>query len=227
MAFVRSGTGGLCSASVIANSWVLLAGHCKFALGNEVIIGRHGRFGGTSHRVTGVFKHRDFLQTRWSYNSDVALANFSPPVRTGTAVRLNRHPTIPRDLDNVYGFGYGLTEHGTGREVLRSARFQYLNPARCRRTVQAAKMPVTASKIHPALHLCANEGSIGSGMCNGDSGGPLIEKTSRGFVQVGVSSYRISKTCGSTAVPDIYTRTSAFFGWVEVTIGRRAPGFLT
>lgn len=225
MAFVLSRTNSLCSASVIADSWLLLAGHCDFAVSSEVVVGRHGASLGTNHRVIGVYKHRKFSKTHYAYTADIALAKISPPVRAGSALRLNKNEAIPRDLDTVYGFGYGWNEHGKNAKVLRTARFQALSPRRCRATVTAARMPKTSREIHPVDHLCANEGTVGMGMCNGDSGGPLIEKTGAGFVQVGVSSYRISKTCGETNIPDIYTRISTYYWYVRVTIGT-APGFI-
>lgn len=54
----------------------------------------------------------------------------------------------------------------------------------------------------------------GHGMCNGDSGGPLIQNDKL----IGIASW-VRKPCGSGR-PDVYVRVSEFGHWITLTIAR-------
>lgn len=60
-----------------------------------------------------------------------------------------------------------------------------------------------------ANNLCTITGE-GKGACSGDSGGPLVDK----HVQVAVITAVNEKGCG-TGQPDFYSRTSAFYDWIQ------------
>ena len=52
----------------------------------------------------------------------------------------------------------------------------------------------------------------------GDGGGPLVCEKEGQWFQVGVVSFGIG--CGRTNLPGVYTRLSAFDGWIHDTIRR-------
>ncbi len=220
MAYVISRrTKTLCSATVIANSWLLLAGHCTVAFGDPIRIGKHHGHEGTQHSVLEIHRHHRYRNTRHGIRNDVMLARFQPPVAPHVPIKLNYDASQPQADASVYGFGYGFDERGRHAMILRVARFHAVPTHRCARKLQRAGHRLGAANLSHRQHLCANENHVGRGMCSGDSGGPLIMKTARGFVQVGVSSYRFTQRCGNTERPDVYARVSSYYGWTRHVIG--------
>lgn len=59
--------------------------------------------------------------------------------------------------------------------------------------------------------ICAFSGEFGTGLCSGDSGGPLFNQNRL----IGVASW--AKRCAK-GVPDGFTRVSEFADWIEKTI---------
>lgn len=232
MAYIVSGKKGdraICSASVIANSWILLAAHCKIAVGDLVRVGAHGSTVGIDRKVISFMRHHNYVRGDTSMVADVMVAKFGPPT-TGAAIRLNWGAREPAPESAVYGFGYGRNEHGVAY-VLRTARFIALASNTCRRKLRAATFRNVASNLNDSIHLCANERKVGAGICHGDSGGPLVMKRPGGFKQVGITLARFRRRpqdpCGDVQIPDAYTRVSLYRSWIIWAIGgKQTAGFL-
>ncbi|XP_063696974.1 trypsin-1-like [Culicoides brevitarsis] len=62
-------------------------------------------------------------------------------------------------------------------------------------------------------NVCTGPLTGGISFCAGDYGGPLVQKTSSGYEQVGIASWGIAP-CGSVGAPAVYTKVSAFTDWV-------------
>uniref|UniRef100_A0A8C9VZR1 Peptidase S1 domain-containing protein n=1 Tax=Scleropages formosus TaxID=113540 RepID=A0A8C9VZR1_SCLFO len=61
--------------------------------------------------------------------------------------------------------------------------------------------------------VCAG-GSRNSG-CSGDSGGPLNCKVKGRYYVHGVTSFGSSLRCNTPKKPTVFTRVSAYIGWME------------
>jgi len=69
-----------------------------------------------------------------------------------------------------------------------------------------------------ATNVCAGIPEGGKDSCQGDSGGPLVARTAENFwVQIGVVSWGIG--CGIRGIPGVYTRVSAYEGWLREQTG--------
>lgn len=215
----------LCSATVVAKNWLLLAAHCVVGNGDLVRVGRFKWHDGSVHRVNLVRRHPLFKQNDYGFSADLTLVRFNPPAWHAKPIRLNTQWAVPQPEGEVYGFGYGVDEYGNLPYVLRKGMFVALAPWRCRWRFRESSLPTVANNIDGGMHLCANERVVGRGMCNGDSGGPLVMKTAAGLVQVGINSYRVVGKCGDVKRPDVYTRVSRFNWWIESVAGN-APGFV-
>lgn len=224
----------LCSASLIADEWIVLAAHCVVKKNDMVKLGEHHKTGGPTrnygsvHKVVSLKRHEEALTARHLSHNDIMVCKISPPACKNCAIRLNKALAFPAKNANVYAFGYGVDANLANPYVLRTAQFQTLAHWECRRLLEAQNMRRNANNIKKDMHLCANE-ALGAGVCNGDSGGPLVVKTRTGFVQVGISSFRIkSRTkCGDPRVPDVYTRVASYHRWIVSAIGGPSTaGFL-
>ena len=75
--------------------------------------------------------------------------------------------------------------------------------------------------VDPTRQICAGAGGVDS--CQGDSGGPLnLRAFGKVPVQVGVVSWGLG--CARENSPGIYTRVSAYAGWIASVTGIR-PDF--
>ncbi|KAG0418809.1 hypothetical protein HPB47_004574 [Ixodes persulcatus] len=104
----------------------------------------------------------------------------------------------PKDLplqDNVEATGWGYTVHG--------------GPSSSH--LLAVTIPTTSCRDEKIM-FCA--GSPGKGICDGDSGGPAVQKESGSSTLVGVVSARF--ICG--VQEGIFTRVTAFTDWISENI---------
>ena len=82
----------------------------------------------------------------------------------------------------------------------------------CKKTYNSRKIGVST--------ICAG-GSGDSGVCTGDTGGPLLlmKASAQADVQVGITSTRSMFTCPKVADrPDIFTRVSSYAKWIDEQI---------
>uniref|UniRef100_A0A3P9L8N9 Peptidase S1 domain-containing protein n=1 Tax=Oryzias latipes TaxID=8090 RepID=A0A3P9L8N9_ORYLA len=68
--------------------------------------------------------------------------------------------------------------------------------------------------------LCAGSPAGGKDACKGDYGGPLVCRTPRGFVQVGIMSSGSPDGCGLPGRPGVYTRVSSYLAFIKSNINR-------
>ncbi len=100
------------------------------------------------------------------------------------------------------------------------------------RILKSVLVPIYDTKLCRNIHLnksleaivdlnseiCAGGSAHGgSGVCFSDSGGPLQCQTSDNkWYQIGIISWTFR--CAAPGVPDVYTRVSKYYEWIENTI---------
>nr|BAM19269.1 unknown unsecreted protein [Papilio polytes] len=77
---------------------------------------------------------------------------------------------------------------------------------------EAASIRLQVPPVEPPLMLCAYH-SVNHGVCNGDSGSPLIEVSTG--KQIGLVSWGLPCARGT---PDMFTRISAYEKWFKQTV---------
>ncbi len=77
----------------------------------------------------------------------------------------------------------------------------------------------------PSSEVCTVGTAASTGICNGDSGGPLLEpmpSATGGMVQVGISSHGYNNC--ATTLPSVFTRVDVISAWVREWAQALAPG---
>lgn len=188
--------------------------------------------------VTEVHVHPDYVSGAYQRGADIALLKISRGY-DGPVMRVaGLGHDVPQlgEGDAVQVAGYGnTTERDTSRGAVNSRGWAVYAPSL---RLQQGDVPVIetaacrtmmADRIADygfeddfgdftvdEMTLCAGGGETDS--CYGDSGGPLVARDiDYTPIQVGIVSWGLG--CARAESPGIYTRTSAYSGWIMDTIG--------
>jgi secreted trypsin-like serine protease len=201
----------ICAASLIAESWLLTAGHCVTDDRGSVLSNAAVR------AMTGVVDRRSAPPSALrfvdriavsGYNAgagtgDWALLRLTEPVTSG-AVRLARLRDMA-DLEPgspLHVTGWGVTsEDGELSPVLNEAIVPLIEEASC--------AVLLGPLFVPDAMLCAGMLAGGVDSCSGDSGAALTAVDRRGLpVEVGIVSFGVG--CARPGLPGVYTRVARY-----------------
>jgi trypsin len=214
-ALVSKSTGKVfCGASLINSQFVLTAGHCMM---NQ----NPGSFSvvvGETEAASFPSSSKIFLPLRIvnhplfsgspDYNNDLSLIQLNREINlvnssdTTTVCLPRTTMTTFSSPFTVIGWGY-IRNGGPQATKLLEASVRQQNQNYCQRTYGATK--------YTSRHICAS-GPDRQGVCNGDSGGPLILKQGQKSFLLATVSYGV--TCGDSRYPAVFTRTQPYLPWI-------------
>jgi len=206
-----------CSASLIGTNWLVTAAHCLFEENEQiptrslaVLLGLHDRRRRTEEfrkriSVSDVFIHENF--TSGEPTDDIAL------IRIDERVNLSLYPPVclPMDTNNEGGsghvYGWGQTEDGFTSDVLQETMVD----------ISSSHCPQASDTFADDSFLCVKGTS--SGVCEGDSGGPLTLVSEGAHTLVGIVSHggQAAAACGQSPY-DVFMKVSSFLPWIDSTI---------
>lgn len=218
VALYRDGsTRQICTGTIVADQWVLTAGHClKSAMTgiDSVVIGRHDLTSaeGESIRVTQVLRHPGYreLNTSKVADNDIALLRLERPTLAPTAqlIDVAHHEAIVADAD-VTAVGWGLINMALVKDtdVLREVTVPVITKDEC-----AAAADGDYGRLLSDNMICTGSRGNHESICLGDSGGPLFMVMAGHPVQVGITSWG---SCGTRNQPSVYTRLGNYLDWLS------------
>lgn len=211
VALYKGGSRPSCGGSLIADSWVLTAGHCvtpTSATGgvSSIAIGRHklsDTTTGETRTVDRAIRHAGYA----NLDNDLALLHLSEPSSLPKAklVSAAQLVAIIEGADTTV-VGWGRTAEGGGpvADALRQVTVPVISNDVC-------KAFPRYDRVTPNM-ICAGFTTGQFDSCQGDSGGPLYMNINDEKVQVGLVSWGIG--CARPNAPGVYTRVGNYLSWI-------------
>lgn len=199
--------GSRCTGSLISSDTVLTAAHCVDPSSKTLWISFGTKMTGSNRsspefvRAVAFQRHPQYdpKQNEGSDTHDLALVHFSGGLPSGhQSVELSTDSEgMLRSQPKLIAVGFGLSNglFGTGAGILRWASLKFKKP-------------------HSATEFETEQAA--SGVCSGDSGGPLFLEQEGKLIQVGVASRVATKFLGCRGYA-VYTRVDTYREWIVRT----------
>ncbi|KAL1457628.1 hypothetical protein WDU94_007836 [Cyamophila willieti] len=221
-----------CGGNLISERYVLFAAHCVQK--NTKPFVRLGEWNTTGDpdcqgdlcgdlcappiqdiKIAEVISHKGYYRSnKGAIKNDIALIRLEAPAKLNFFVQpvcLPYGAAMSKDFTNedTIAAGWGLSFTITLPFILLALKQTVTDASKCREAY---------SRIDIDGQVCA-EGDIGTNICRGDSGGPLLWKGSFESVMsertylLGVSSHG-PDSCAKKEIPTVFTRTNFFMKWI-------------
>ena len=214
--------GFVSGATLIHPSWALTAAHSVDGLGPEdieLLIGVDSLLvpgNVPRRRVSSIVRHPRYDHGSETAGFDLALLRLEEPVLETPTLPVSPQPSLPRAGARTRAIGWGRTTHNGFRSTtLQSVDLPIM-----------AKADVDVAALYggelPADVFLAGYAEGGKDTCEGDSGGPLLDRDpqSGAWRLLGVILGGARRGCAVAGAFGLYTSVAAHCGWIESVLVR-------
>ncbi|WP_240359070.1 trypsin-like serine protease [Pyxidicoccus trucidator] len=210
----------VCGGTILNEHWVLTAQHCVRDSQQNLITPRYVVAGNTSTisvdaptqvvAVDRVFPYPGYVGT--SQGKDVALLRLATPLDlSGPYVKAIPLATVVDESSRVTAPGVVARATGWGRRYVDGPQATTLQT-----TDLILQSHSVAQAAYPEYVITPDQlaaSALGTGTCDGDSGGPLTVPYGDTRVLAGIVSW--GRGCGDSRYPSMFARVSQFEPWIK------------
>ncbi|MGR5236489.1 S1 family serine peptidase [Vibrio alfacsensis] len=212
----------LCGGSIVNDRYIMTAAHCvapdvftdEWSINDLRVLVKNPTMDNVYLEefkdVRTITIHPDY-DGRNLWINDIAILELTHPITDNV-----KSISLPQDFGDysdqsvyqIFGLGQTSTRDEIGPNYLRWAEVQPLTDTQCASLV---------SGYHAQESICANgfPDRDYTGVCGGDSGGPLTyQDNNEEYQQIGIVSYG-SFDCESPSVPSVFTEILNYTSWIE------------
>jgi secreted trypsin-like serine protease len=231
------GANSFCGATMLTNQYVLTAAHCIFdGEGNPnyeymlfTVVGQTDDESDFPDNVDTVRASEFYYYNSFSdsesdlWANDIAIIKLASPLNILGIVNRPANEAYRSASNTFIAVGHGKTDSSTNGTELLQAQINYVDNDTC-------KAAFTDGDKLTDTQICFSGNSststtLYSGVCSGDSGGPVYYSDGSTYTQVGITSFGPS-TCGTGTITSVFTEISDYSSWIDSVIsGGKTPNY--
>lgn len=216
--------GDFCGGSILNSRYILTAAHCleDADVSQLAIVTNNGTVAGVNlselKRVESIKIHEGYNPT--TLENDIAVIKLANSMTNYTAVILPSSPSEYASIDTATAMGLGyIDDSKTSPTVIQHADVTKLSDADCDTRVQSVYGGIYNGTYQECTLPKKNASDELTGVCNGDSGGPLTFFADGVYKQFGITSYGASSSCSAENIPQVFAEILGYKGWLETQTG--------
>lgn len=204
----------ICGGVIINENWILTAAHClqsQSQIKNLIVVA--GAHNIDTKENTIQTRKIDYYKNHDLYNGginpyDIALIYVKEKLQFNSYVNQIKLPKL-NDLPNGNALLYGWGSTSKTNTPIYPGKLHFVDLPIINNDLCINALGSQGYKIHKT-NLCTGPLDGGKGICQADSGGPLIQSN----YLIGIVSW--GKTpCGQPNSPSVFVRASAFIDWIN------------